>query len=324
MTFLAPPHIQPLPSISLRAFSQLLDEEAREWETRLEWDFGPCRDIFFYLFTTALLQGFSLMSGLSCEGYGVHVAAEERRLLLLYFSPAARAADGPAQLLSRLLEDPTVDLSPAVEGQMLFPPEPSAAVEETLRARGFAVVERVFMRAAPVVPPAAPPLPPGIRLLPFDLAHENALARALAASYVGHPDRDVSALYLSAEGCGKLLQQLVLTAGCGSVQPECSWTAWAGDDVAGMALVTRISPASSFIPQIAVAPGFQSLGIGKALLARAMESVRHNRPDDHIGLSVTVANQKARDWYERAGFATVQRVLSFSRHRSFPPSAKAR
>ena len=322
MTFLSPAHIQPLSSVSLRAFSQLLDEEAQEWETRLEWDFGPCRDIFFYLFTTSLLQGFALMSGPSCQGYGIHVGAEDRRLLLLYFSPSVRATGGPALLLSRLLEDPPLDRFPTVEGQLLFPPEPTAAVEETLRAGGFAVVERVFLRAGRVVPPEAPSLSPGICLRPFDIADEKALARALAASYVDHPDRDVSALYLSADGCEKLLQQLVLTAGCGAVQPDCSWTAWAGDAVAGMVLVTRISPASSFIPQIAVAPGYQSLGIGKALLARAMESVRRNRAEDHIGLSVTVANRKARDWYERTGFAPVQRVLSFSRRRPCPPSAK--
>jgi ribosomal protein S18 acetylase RimI-like enzyme len=72
------------------------------------------------------------------------------------------------------------------------------------------------------------------------------------------------------------------------------YVAEAGDALAAM---LAIRPADHHLDQIFVAPAFQGLGIGKALLAFA-----RTRMPDEIWLRTSAANARAWRWYEKEGF----------------------
>ena len=82
--------------------------------------------------------------------------------------------------------------------------------------------------------------------------------------------------------------------------------------IVGFCLGTTISPATGHVPQIAVEPASQRLGLGRALLRsslRAMERAGCRR----VTLSVSERNSLAASWYERAGFRRLTRFAAYVR-----------
>jgi ribosomal protein S18 acetylase RimI-like enzyme len=57
------------------------------------------------------------------------------------------------------------------------------------------------------------------------------------------------------------------------------------------------------IPQIAVHPSYQGLGIGNGLMNRSLELLK-SWEYRSVGLTVTEQNRRAFEWYRRLGFAT--------------------
>lgn len=74
------------------------------------------------------------------------------------------------------------------------------------------------------------------------------------------------------------------------------------DDPVGY-LVAVPGPEAVYVPELAVRPDRQSRGHGSALL-----SALARRTDTAVRLTVAVANERARRFYQRHGFETVERV----------------
>jgi ribosomal protein S18 acetylase RimI-like enzyme len=55
------------------------------------------------------------------------------------------------------------------------------------------------------------------------------------------------------------------------------------------------------IPQIAVHPSHQALGVGNALMARSLDQLK-SMGFRSVSLTVTKQNRRAFEWYQRLGF----------------------
>lgn len=75
------------------------------------------------------------------------------------------------------------------------------------------------------------------------------------------------------------------------------WRLFVAETDRTLAGMLAIRPAENHLDQLFVAPAYQSVGVGKALLAFA----RTEMPDE-MWLRTSVANERAWRWYEREGF----------------------
>ncbi len=132
-----------------------------------------------------------------------------------------------------------------------------------------------------------------------------ALSRAAemtSLSYWNQVDALLCQDYCTKEGCETYLRSLLDNPGCGLFMPEASFMAW--DEhrcLHGFVISCRISEAAGMIPQIAVVPSRQGLGLGNALIGRALAALK-TLGIQTAGLTVTAANRRAFEWYQRLGF----------------------
>jgi ribosomal protein S18 acetylase RimI-like enzyme len=87
-----------------------------------------------------------------------------------------------------------------------------------------------------------------------------------------------------------------------------------GDAIAGLAwiVLTRAFDRSAYLRLLLVAPRRRSQGLGAALLARGERDARAHG-SRHLLLLVTRSNRRAREFYERAGYAHVGDLPGFAR-----------
>jgi GNAT superfamily N-acetyltransferase len=88
-------------------------------------------------------------------------------------------------------------------------------------------------------------------------------------------------------------------------------------DIVGLAwlITTRALDRSAYLRLLLVADDAQSQGAGAALLARTERAARLARCR-HLALLVTRSNRRARDFYERHGYAYVGDMPGFVRPRT--------
>jgi ribosomal protein S18 acetylase RimI-like enzyme len=79
----------------------------------------------------------------------------------------------------------------------------------------------------------------------------------------------------------------------------------------GISLASIVGPASGHITQICVAPEARGSGIGYELLRRSLKSLGEAGCGS-ASLTVTGANRRAIELYERVGFTTVKRFSAFT------------
>jgi ribosomal protein S18 acetylase RimI-like enzyme len=97
--------------------------------------------------------------------------------------------------------------------------------------------------------------------------------------------------------------QLLGAGGCGVFDPAMSVVATAADGaVCGIAVVTRLSAAAAHLLQLAIAPGWQGRGLGRALLA-AVQARAGDAGCRQLTLLVAGGNHAAARLYAGAGFS---------------------
>jgi ribosomal protein S18 acetylase RimI-like enzyme len=104
--------------------------------------------------------------------------------------------------------------------------------------------------------------------------------------------------------------------GCGSAIPDASVIARdpGSDRAAGFAVVTETSHRKAHLAQLAVAPPYQSAGLGRQILARVI-SVLSGMGYDSLSLMVSRDNERARELYRSLGFELVLSFPVFCRDR---------
>lgn len=288
----------------------LLDEEARVWQERLEWDFRPSGELVRRFVQMQALSGYALLIGGTVAGYSYHVSEEHKGLIGdLYVLDQFRSAEHEARLLSatveallrsqyiRRIEAQLMLLTPGIVPLLPYP-------------RSLHLHERNFM----MIPlDGVHRLPPGkaagrVVIESWSERRHDEAAQLISAAYEGHVDGEINDQYRSISGARRFLMNIVQYPGCGSFFQPASYLAFdrRTGDISGLSLASNVAPDVGHITQICVSPEAKGTGIGYELMRRSLVSLAAHGCRA-TSLTVTSANENAVRLYEQIGFATRHR-----------------
>jgi len=314
--------------IDLRRFGAseikpLLDTESRQWDTRLRWNYASAARLISTGVEEKRLSGYVLLTAGRITGYCFFFYEAAKGLIgNLYVQPHESRLEGAQTLLEHVLE--TVLATPGlarVETQL-----PHFDLDELgaqFRSQGFSAFLRRFMTIPltarpPYAAGSAAERPAGKEILedmevvPWERRHDHQAARLLSEVYRNHVDAKINDHYKSLEGSTRLIENIVRHWGCGENLPGASLVAIhrPTQKTAAVLAMTSVRSRTAHIPQIAVAPEFQGLGLGTTMMET---SFRHlaKRGYKEVTLTVTDRNSGAVRLYERMGFETFRTFGAF-------------
>ncbi len=302
--------------LDLRHFSSddvraLLDEEVQVWAKSLEWDYRSSTEMILRYLDTKVLPGYAAVERGRILGYSFFVYEGSKGVIGdLFVSGDDRVPDRQhvqVELLTHVIE--TLQQSPGihrVESQLLL--HASGAVSQPFAAQGFSRHARLFM----LLPlnggrDTTQLQDPSIEIRRWADSDYQPAASLITAAYRGHVDAQINDQYRSLAGSLRFLNNIVRFPGCGTFDPYSSFVAVqkGTKTLAGLILSSRVRSDVAHVTQVCVLPEFRSHGIGEALLAATTESLR-NQKFTLLSLTVTEANARAVELYERLGFATTR------------------
>ncbi len=305
-------HIENLRAIQAGSLQPLLEEEQRNWLSRLHWDFGASAELVRRYVNVHALDGLALIRGADVVGYCYWVTEEHKALIGdLYVRDAWRGADSQGQLLDEAIHNLRGTASlPAlairrVESQLMQLANPEQLEwEEKDRPLEF---PRVFM-LAPLEQRSrwrAVTFGDAVRLVSWGPVWMESIAELVAAVYQGHVDSQINDQYRSPAGAARFLRNIVHFPGCGVFQSDASSVAIdQNGDLLGCVIATRVAPQTGHIAQICVRPGWQGRGLGYELMRRAMLALGQCGCDE-VSLTVTESNDQALRLYRHMGFHSI-------------------
>lgn len=300
--------------LDLRHFSSadlrpLLDEETGEWARRLSWDYSGSASMILRYVDGKILPGYAAVDRGNISGYAFFVYESSKGVIGdLYVADGGRLPD-PREVEERLLTHviETLQQSPGVnrvEAQLLL--HDSGAVSRPFLAQGFQRHRRLFM-LLPLGEARRPALhlPPEIEIRRWLEQDYQTAAAVITTSYRGHVDADINDQYRNLTGSLRFLNNIVRFPGCGTFDADSSYVAMHRPTrtVAGLILCSRVRADVGHVTQVCVLPEFRAHGIGESLLATTSENLRQ-RNFTMLSLTVTEANNRAVELYERLGFGT--------------------
>jgi len=303
-----------------RELKPLLDTESREWETKLRWNYASAARLISSGVEEKRLSGYALLTAGQITGYSFFFYEDAKGLIgNLYVQPDGSRLDGAQTLLEHVLE--TLLATPGlarVETQL-----PHFDLDELgalFRSQGFSAFLRRFM-TVPLT--AHPPYPresgpekreilEDVEIVPWERQHDHQAAPLLFEVYRNHVDAKINDHYKSLEGSTRLVENIVRHWGCGENLPGASLVAIhrPTQKIAAILAMTAVRPRTAHIPQIAVAPEFQGLGLGTAMMESSFHRLaKHGYKE--VTLTVTDRNSGAVRLYERMGFETFRTFGAF-------------
>lgn len=291
----------------------VLDQEAAEWLTQLDWDFEPSANLVRRFIAMRGLTGFALPNpekDSEALGYVYYVADDDKGLVGgLYVTPSARTEENENLLLGAALDAmwrmPNLH---RIEAQLMMLASPlDRIVPYTSRFRPH---PREFMEVPFASIMALPPRDPALTIVPWTENRRSEAARLISQAYAGHIDSQINDQYRSAGGARRFLMNIVEYPGCGTFFTPGSFVALAGgprsgssQPLAGISLASLVAPGVGHITQVCVAPAQQGTGLGYELLRRSLVSLAAHGCQK-VSLTVTTANDGAAQLYRRMGFTT--------------------
>ena len=134
--------IENLRAIQAASLQPLLEEEQRNWLSRLHWDFGASAELVRRYVNVHALDGLVLIRGADVVGYCYWVTEEHKALIGdLYVRDAWRGADSQGQLLDEAIHNAAPHGQPAGAGH--------PARRKPAHATGQSGAARVGAEAAP-------------------------------------------------------------------------------------------------------------------------------------------------------------------------------
>ncbi|MBK5294329.1 MAG: GNAT family N-acetyltransferase [Acidobacteriia bacterium] len=311
MSDLRLPALVDLRQLRFEDLEPLLEDEIREWQHALDWDFRPSAELVRRFVRMQALNGFALVSGARTVGYCYFVFEETKGLIGdLYVAQDHRCKENEDRLLGAVLQ--SLRSAPhlqRVESQLIMLSDsglkprdlPYDACAQSYR-RNFMIAPR---HQAAGLQPASP-----AAAVEYGSWHEgiqDAAARLIARSYIGHVDSLINDQYRSIAGARRFLTNIIQYPGCGSFfQPA---SVHATDPrtgrLCGISLASLVSFDVGHITQICVDPEVKGRGIGYEMLRRSMQ-VLDGHGCRRVSLTVTGSNREAIRLYRGLGFQTLR------------------
>ncbi|MDR1494283.1 MAG: GNAT family N-acetyltransferase [Planctomycetaceae bacterium] len=174
----------------------------------------------------------------------------------------------------------------------------------------FVYVERyqmaIDLRAVSV--PVAP-LPVGFHFLEWHPAFLERHAKTKYISFCREIDAKIFPTFRQYDACLRLMQSI---AGKPEFLPQATWLIVKGEpfqEIKDCATIQglRHNQQTGAIQNVAVAPEFRRLGLGRALVLQALRGFQ-NAGTENVALEVTAENLKAVNLYKTLGFKIVKSV----------------
>jgi len=312
-----------------RDLEPLLREEQQVWQTRLRWDYSHTAALILRFLDACSLTGYAAREAGRVVGYSFFVSEDQKGLIGdAFVSEPFRNGSTEVRLMTHTLE--TLSATPGIrriEAQLMnFGGE---AVLAWFAGQDFERHRRRFMGLAldDGVPPM-PERPAGVEVAGWNPRWMSEAARLITRAYQGHVDSRISDQYRSQAGAMRFLDNIVRYPGCGVFHPPASFLAFlpGSESPCGMVLTSVVEEGVAHITQLCVEPVLQRLGVARALMKRALETLRE-RGFRAVTLSVTDSNQRAVCFYERLRFATLHEFHAFAwdapARRSWLPGQRA-
>jgi ribosomal protein S18 acetylase RimI-like enzyme len=315
--------IEPLPPAlpetrDLRAFTsnhleRLLEEETREWQESLDWDFNRSADLVRRFVDLRALNGTAMLDGRAVSGYCYYVYEEHKGLVGdLYISAPYRTCNRELILLETAVREMfAAPFVSRIESQlMLSPMYPLHTLPGSEYASAF---ERDFM-IADLGPARDLPLREVngvVRVDSWADFHQEAAALLIEEAYRGHVDALINDQYRNTMGARRFLYNIVNYPGCGVFAPAASLVAVnSHGELVGLVLASIVNDRTGHITQICVAPSFRNTGLGYELMRRSLLRLVH-AGCRRVSLTVTSSNADAIRLYLRMGFKTIRQFHAY-------------
>lgn len=289
----------------------LLEEQKDLWRRQLLWDHSASADLIRRFVDSRSLPGYAAVEDGRTVGYSFFVYENYKGLIGDLFVTGPFRGDLETQLLAHVIE--TIRETPGIrriEAQLMtFATDrlKPAFAQERFRsqARKFMLLE---IGAASLPSRAVS----DIEFLPWNDGCFEETAALIAEAYRGHVDSEINDQYRSLAGSTRFLRNIMHYPGCGQFHAASSWTAYHRRlrMLLGLILTSVVSPGVGHVTQVCAAPEFQGQGVGYELLRRAAASFCaagfHG-----LTLTVTGANTRAVELYQRMGFRTLKEFSAY-------------
>ncbi len=282
------------------------------WRDRLSWDVSSAVTAFRRALERGGVQGKAIRCGSSTAAYGYYLVESGRGVLTgLAVAPEWRGRDVGPLLVRAMIQELVVRCVSRIESQFLSFDAPWLV--PCFESEGFESFAREFRRLA---------LSPRSSYAKESLASPDPFvyrtwkswnlteaSQVMQSAHLSGIDARMNELYRSSEGCRSLLTSVLRHRGCGAAILEASKVARdpQTDRAVGFAVVTETSSRKAHLAQLAVAPDYQGLGLGRRILSRVIERLS-DMGYDGLSLMVSRDNHRALDLYRSMGF---ERVISF-------------
>jgi ribosomal protein S18 acetylase RimI-like enzyme len=327
--------------LDLRHFSSqhlraLLERESRFWAQMMSWDYRPSMEMILRYIDSKILPGYAAVENGIIAGYAFFVYEGSKGVIGDLFADRtirmpATAGVGPETVEERLATHviETLQRSPGIqriEAQLL--PHECGAISQPFLREGFREYPRLFMvlplsasalldlgsREAPFAhaAPAEIRQHPDIEYRRWSEADFQPAASVITACYRGHIDSEINDQYRSLNGSLRFLNNIVRFPGCGVFDNNASFVAYHRPtrSIAGLLLCSRVREDVGHVTQVCVVPEQRGRMIGESLVGLCTQELR-DRNFSALSLTVTEANSKAVDLYNRIGFITRRRFDAF-------------
>ena len=300
--------------LDLRHFSSadlrpLLEDEIKVWANLLCWDYSASAEMILRYMDAKFLPGYAAVSHGRVFGYSFFVYENNKGVIGdLFVNEGENGADRrevERRLLIHVIE--TLQQSPGVhriEAQLLAH-EAGAAAKPFLDQR-FSRHARLFM-TLPLTDMRAfeKKVTQEIEIRRWTELDYQPSASVITAAYRNHVDSEINDQYRTLSGSLRFLNNIVRFPGCGTFDPESSFVAMEKSTGAlvGIILCSRVRHDVGHVTQVCVLPEYRSHGLGKSLLAATLQNLRQ-RKFSVLSLTVTEANSRAVELYQRLGFET--------------------
>jgi ribosomal protein S18 acetylase RimI-like enzyme len=305
-----------LPTVRVSELEGFFRRELLLWRDRLCWDVSPAIAAFRRALDRGGVQGKAVRCGSSLAAYGYFLIESSRAVLTgVAVAPEWRAAEVGPILVRALVRDLMRRGVLRIESQFVSFDAPWLV--PAFEGEGFESFRREFRRLSlPGRPECEEPQDTTFvhrSWKPWNLSEASSIMLSAHATGV---DARMNELYRSSEGCRALLTSVLRHRGCGAAIADASVVARdpRTDRAAGFAVVTETSHRKAHLAQLAVAPPYQSAGLGRQILARVI-SVLSGMGYDSLSLMVSRDNERARELYRSLGFELVLSFPVFCRDR---------